>query len=112
MKHNFNISVVIPPYNAENFLKRNLDSISTQTLKPFEIIIVDDGSTDQTAEIAKSYKENKVHFIHQKNSGASAARNTGIRAANGEWIAFLDADDEWQGHHLENAVRILQNWLA
>lgn len=90
----FAISVVIPAYNAGRYLGRTIDSVLAQTFGAQEIIVVDDGSTDNTAEVVARY-ESGVKYIRQDNAGASVARNTGIEAATGEWIAFLDADDEW-----------------
>lgn len=101
------ISAVIPAYNAEAFLKRSVDSALAQTFQPLEIIVVDDGSTDDTAEIAKSYGD-VIRYIRQENCGGAAARNTGIKAAQGDWIAFLDVDDQWRPHHLANAAKVLQ----
>lgn len=94
------ISVVIPAYNCEKHIKRALDSVLAQTRRPDEIIVVDDGSTDRTAEIADSFGS-KIKLIKQENAGASVARNTGIQAATGQWIAFLDADDEWLPEKLQ-----------
>ncbi|HOK65955.1 MAG TPA: glycosyltransferase family A protein [Anaerohalosphaeraceae bacterium] len=88
------ISVIIPAYNNERYLGRAIDSVLAQSRPADEIIVVDDGSTDRTAEVAQTYGE-KIRCIRQDNRGPGAARNTGIRAASGEWIAFLDADDEW-----------------
>jgi len=88
------VSVVIPAYNAGKYLGRAIDSVLAQTRPADEIIVVDDGSTDNTADVAHGYGE-KIRFIRQENAGASVARNTGIEAATSEWIAFLDADDEW-----------------
>ena len=105
MYESYTISVIIPAYNAESFLRRSLDSALSQTCKPFEIIVIDDGSTDGTAEISGSYGD-AIRYIYQDNAGGSSARNTGIKAAKGKWVAFLDVDDEWLPHHLENAVKI------
>lgn len=88
------ITVVIPAYNSGKYIARAIDSVFTQTHKPDEIIIVDDGSTDNTSDIACKY-DPTIKLIQQQNAGASVARNTGIEAATSEWIAFLDADDEW-----------------
>ena len=89
-----NVSVVIPVYNAAETIVRAIDSVLAQVLRPDEIIVVDDGSTDETAERIKRYGS-QVRYIYQENAGPSVARNKGIEAANSEWIAFLDADDEW-----------------
>lgn len=88
------ISVIIPTYNRVHTLPRALDSVLEQSLTPLEIILVDDGSRDHTqALVADRYPS--VRYLHQKNKGVSAARNTGIAAAKGEWIALLDSDDAW-----------------
>ena len=88
------ISAVIPAYNAEKHIARAIKSVLQQTRPADEIIVVDDGSVDKTAEIVRGFG-NKVILIEQKNAGTSVARNTGINAATGDWFAFLDADDEW-----------------
>ncbi len=101
------VSVVIPAYNAGKSLGRAIDSVLAQTHHPDEIIVVDDGSTDNTADVAHGYGD-KVRFIRQENAGASVARNTGIEAAASEWIAFLDADDEWLPRKLKLQTEHLQ----
>ena len=107
MNDPFRISVVIPAYNGESYLRRSIDSALAQTFRPTEIIVVDDDSTDGTAAVAKGYGDS-IRYIYQKNGGGSAARNTGIKASQGDWIAFLDVDDEWRTCHLENAVKVLR----
>lgn len=89
------ISVIIPVYNAGNKIKRCLESILRQSYSNLEIICVDDGSTDQSGQILDEYahQDNRIVVIHQKNSGVSSARNTGLNHANGEYIGFVDADD-------------------
>jgi glycosyltransferase involved in cell wall biosynthesis len=89
------ISVIVPVYNVEKYLKRCIDSIINQTYKNLEIILIDDGSSDSSGEICDEYAilDLRIHVIHQKNKGLSAARNAGIELATGEWIAFLDSDD-------------------
>ena len=103
----FAISVVIPAYNAGRHLARTIDSVLAQTFCALEIIVVDDGSTDDTAEVARTYGS-KIRYIAQNNAGASVARNTGIEAAKGEWIAFLDADDEWLPEKLAKQTELLE----
>lgn len=88
------ISVVIPTYNRADVVTRAIKSVLVQTYTDYEIIVVDDGSTDKTREILTPYS-NCIRYIHQMNQGVSSARNAGIRAARGEFIAFLDSDDEW-----------------
>ena len=103
-----NISVVIPTYNRIELLKRSIDSVINQTIKPSEIIIVDDGSNDGTeAMVKKQYDSLKI--IKQKNKGVSAARNSGIKASSGEWICFLDSDDEWKNDKLEKQIIAVAN---
>lgn len=94
------ISIIIPVYNCEKYLSDAIECAISQTYNPIEVIIVDDGSTDNSAEIAKSFKEN-IEYIHQQNSGPASARNSGINMARGEFIAFLDADDLWPLNKLE-----------
>jgi glycosyltransferase involved in cell wall biosynthesis len=86
------IIVAIPAYNAEHYLREAVDSVLAQTCKPWEIIVVNDGSTDRTEEIALSYGD-KIRYIRQENQGLAGARNTAIREATGDWIAFFDSDD-------------------
>lgn len=106
-KRAFEVSVVIPAYNAERFLQRALASVLAQTLCPAEIIVVDDGSKDRTAEVASQFGT-AVRYLRQENTGVSAARNHGINAACQNWIAFLDADDWWEPCRLERGVDILR----
>lgn len=101
------ITAVIPAYNAEKYITRSIDSVLSQTHPVDEIVVVDDGSTDSTPEIIKRYGD-KVRYVHQQNAGVSAARNAGVRAATCDWIAFLDADDEWLPDRLMRQVRLLQ----
>ncbi|RYE28756.1 MAG: glycosyltransferase, partial [Sphingobacteriales bacterium] len=87
------VSIIIPVFNAEKFLSQSIESAINQTWRNVEIIIVDDGSTDQSVQVAKMYANNKVLLVQQENRGASAARNTGISHSNGVFFQFLDADD-------------------
>lgn len=94
-------SVLIPLYNKENFVQRTLKSLLEQKFKDFEIIIVNDGSTDKSLEIVKSLKTEKINLLNQQNQGVAAARNNGVEVSKGKWIAFLDADDIWKPEHLQ-----------
>lgn len=97
------ISVIVPVYNVEKYLKRCVDSIFNQTYKDFEIILVDDGSNDSSGEICDKYDKNNknVRVIHQNNIGLSGARNTGIKYSKGEYLTFIDSDDYIDGKYLE-----------
>lgn len=103
------ISVVIPAYNNERWIGRAIKSVLAQSRAAEEIIVVDDGSRDNTAAVAAGFGE-RVRLIRQDNAGASAARNAGIRAATGNWIAFLDADDEWLPEKLALQIEHLRRW--
>ena len=94
------VSVVIPSYNSARFVREAVDSALAQTLAPLEVIVVDDGSTDDTAA-ALEPRSDRIRLIRQENAGVSAARNAGIRSARGTLIAFLDADDVWLPEKLE-----------
>ena len=101
------ISVIIPTYNRKHTLQRAIDSVLAQTFKPFEIIIVDDGSKDGTKEwLLQNYPS--VQYIHQPNNGVSSARNKGIQISQGSWIALLDSDDEWMPEKLEYQSRFIE----
>lgn len=101
------VSVVIPTYNRAHCVSDAIDSVLTQSFQDFELIVVDDGSTDETPDIVSAYGD-RIKLIRQKNSGASAARNAGIRAAQGEWVAFLDSDDTWEPEKLKVQVEDLR----
>lgn len=95
------ISVIVPTYNSARFLGEALDSILAQRLQPEQIIVVDDGSTDNTARVVDRYKDRRIQYIRQPHGGTASARNTGLDAARGDYIAFLDADDRWRPIFLE-----------
>lgn len=95
------ISVIIPLYNKEQQIANTLRTVLNQTFQNFEIIIVDDGSTDNSVIEAEKVQDSRIRIIHQKNAGVSAARNKGIEEARYNLIAFLDADDEWKSQYLE-----------
>jgi len=97
----YKISVIIPTYNRANFLEKTLNSILSQTTQSNEIIVVDDGSTDQTKSIISKYD---IKYIYQSNKGVSSARNQGIKIAKYPWIAFCDSDDIWHKDKLEKQI--------
>lgn len=102
------VSIVIPLYNKALYVERALDSIGAQTFSDFEVIVVDDGSTDDGASVVARYPDPRVRLITQSNAGPGSARNAGIGEAQGEFIAFLDADDEWLSTYLQESVRSLE----
>lgn len=104
------ISVVIPLYNKEDCIKKTLDSVLNQSYKDFEVIVVDDGSTDKSAEIVASITDSRIRLITQRNGGPSAARNRGIKEANEEYVAFIDADDIWFPDYLKEMVDMLTSF--
>ena len=97
-----NISVVIPTYNRYEVLKRALASVFAQTHSPFEVIVIDDGSTDNTSQIQQEFST--IKYFYQENAGVSSARNLGIEKSSCVWVAFLDSDDEWHEHKLKEQV--------
>ena len=105
-KDNPTVSVIIPTYNRARMVGRAIQSVLNQIYQDFELIVADDASTDNTEEVVKSFKDERLRYIrHEKNSGTSVApRNTGIKAARGEYIALLDSDDEWLPEKLEKQI--------
>lgn len=106
-ENDIKVSVIIPVYNVEKYLKQNLKSITDQTLKDIEIICVDDGSTDSSYKIIEEFaaKDSRVIPVKQKNGGAGAARNNGLRRARGKYLSFLDSDDFFEPNMLEEAYK-------
>ncbi len=101
------VSVIIPSYNSASILCDAIASVLAQTVPPDEIIVVDDGSRDKTADVCRTFGK-AVRYLRQENGGASVARNTGIAASHGDWLAFLDADDLWEPAKLETQLAALQ----
>ena len=101
------LSVIVPTYNGEDYLSAALESIVAQSDPNIEVIVVDDGSTDRSADILKGFTDSRLTILTQKNRGVLAARNAGLAAATGEYIAFLDADDTWRPDCLEKLHRAL-----
>ena len=89
------ISVIMPVYNVEKFVARSIESVLRQTHADFELILVDDGGNDQSLAICRNFKDPRIRIISQVNRGLAGARNTGIRNANGQYIALIDSDDLW-----------------
>lgn len=104
------VSVVIPLYNKEKYIKSTIESILKQNDNNFEIIIVNDGSTDKSLSIVESFKDSRIRIISQTNGGVSKARNTGIKNCSGDWIAFLDADDLWGDNFLYTFKNMLNKY--
>ena len=100
------VSVVIPVYNQDRYVAAAIDSVLAQTFRDFEVVVVDDGSTDSTPAVLARYAS-RIRVIRQRNRGGAAALNTGIRAARGEWIAWLSSDDLWEPAKLERQVEVL-----
>lgn len=104
------ISVVIPLYNKEKQIAYTLQSVFNQTFQDFEIVIIDDGSTDGSVAEVEKFSDSRIRLVHQQNAGVSAARNRGIEEAKGELIAFLDADDEWKPEYLATQYHLYQKY--
>jgi len=101
-------SVVIALYNKEAFIKKTLNSVLKQTHTDFEVIIVDDGSTDDSVQIVNKFNDERIKLYRQLNQGVSVARNVGVKKAGSNYIALLDADDEWLPNHLEHLLHLVQ----
>ena len=107
------VSVILPTYNRAHLVGRAIRSVLDQTYQDFELIVVDDGSMDNTEGMVKAFKDPRIRYIrHEQNRGGAAARNTGIKAAQGEYIAFQDSDDEWLPEKLEKQMRIFEKASA
>lgn len=104
------VSIITPCYNGGKYISQTIDSVLAQTYPDWEMIIVDDGSKDNSAEIVRGYmeKEPRIVFLQQANAGSAAARNNGIRNAGGQYIALLDADDLWEPEFLAEQIRFLR----
>src|SRR5262245_35090882 len=101
------VSIILPTYNRAKFLAQAFASIKSQRFGDWELLIVDDGGTDETPELAAAFKTSvpqPVRYVCQDNQGAYGARNTGLAQASGKYIAFFDSDDSWLSHHLDDCV--------
>ena len=103
-------SIIIPIHNKESHIENTLKSVLSQTFEDFEVIIVNDGSTDSSMDIVSAYKDKRIQIINKKNEGVSTARNLGIKKAKGDFIAFLDADDIWYPNHLEDLKNLIERF--
>jgi len=103
------VSIITPMYNGERFVGQTIESVLSQNYQKWEMIIVDDGSTDKGAEIVNKYilKDSRIQLVKQKNGGSASARNNGIRLAKGQYIALLDADDTWNPDFLEKQLKLM-----
>ena len=104
------ISVVIPLYNKEKSIQATLQSVCAQIYTDFEVIVVDDGSTDKGGTIAEQYPDSRVRVIHKTNGGVCSARNRGIQESKSQYIALLDGDDQWDEQYLQEQVRMIQDF--
>lgn len=100
------ISIIIPLYNKESYIKRAIQSVLHQSFTEYEIIVVNDGSTDNGVDVIKKIDDTRIKLIHQENKGVSAARNRGLQEAKYDWVAFLDADDAWNPEFLSTMMRL------
>ncbi len=103
------ISVIVPTFNRAKYLPRSIGSVVNQTLQDWELIVVDDGSTDNTQEVVASFNDARITYVYQENAERSAARNKGIAHYTGEWICFLDSDDEYQPDYLQELAKFIEN---
>ena len=103
-------SVIIPLYNKEAYVRKALESVIAQTFKDFECIVVDDGSTDNSADVVRELVNDRFRLIRQPNAGVAAARNNGVKASKGEYVCFLDADDWWEANFLEEMDRLITEY--
>lgn len=104
------ISVIIPLFNKEDFIENTLESVKAQTFSDFEIVIVNDGSTDNSVKIVENFTDNRIKIFHTENKGVSSARNFGIEKASGKYIAFLDADDIWKNDFLQTIYLLIATY--
>ncbi|MEG2184648.1 MAG: glycosyltransferase family A protein [Cloacibacillus sp.] len=103
-------SIIIPVYNKASTVEQTIKSVLNQTYTNYELVVVNDGSTDGVEDVLKQYINEQVVIVNQSNSGVSCARNTGIKKSNGEYICFLDADDIWRPNRLETLVRMIKSY--
>ncbi len=105
-------SVIVPLYNKEKHIVRTIESVLNQTYKDFELVIIDDGSTDDSYDIAAKIKDERIYVYKQENKGASVARNKGVMLSRGKFVAFLDADDTWYPDYLQTIAQLVDKYTA
>lgn len=110
MLERIKLSVIIPLYNKAQSMPKTLDCVLAQTYTDFEVLVIDDGSTDGSAEVVRAYSDPRLRLISKSNGGVSSARNKGIREAQYDYLAFLDADDYWEPTYLEEQVRMITDF--
>jgi glycosyltransferase involved in cell wall biosynthesis len=103
------VSVIVPAYNSEKHIKETMQSVLAQTYCDFELLIIDDGSTDGTADVVRSFKDGRIKYLHFQNGGPAVAKNRGIKHSSGEYLAFLDSDDTWHLEKLEKQVCLMRS---
>lgn len=106
------VSVITPCYNGEKYIGHTIRSVLAQTYENWEMLIVDDGSRDRSADIVRGFTDPRIHLIQQENAGSAAARNAGIRAAKGRFLALLDADDVWEPEFLQRQLEFMESRKA
>lgn len=104
------LSIVIPLYNKQNAITVTIQSILNQTVSDFEIVVIDDESTDDSLAVVQAIKDERIHVIHKQNGGVSSARNVGIKAAKGQYVALLDGDDYWDPTFLEEQMKLIEDF--
>jgi glycosyltransferase involved in cell wall biosynthesis len=109
MKESSLVSVIIPVYNYDRYLAEAVESVLSQTYQHLEVIVVDDGSTDRSREVAMNFADRGVQYCHQVHAGIGPARNKGVELAQGELLAFLDADDRWPQEKIERQLRAFES---
>lgn len=110
MNNQISFSIILPLFNKERHIEQTITSILEQTFSNYELLVIDDGSTDNSCNIVKSFQDPRISIIHQTNGGPSKARNRGIKEAKGKFIAFIDADDSWHAEYLENQHLSFKNF--
>ena len=111
-RNEFKVSIIVPVYNRHHLITDAVESVLDQSYQNWELLLIDDGSTDDTAVVCKEFAKchERIHYFYQENKGPYAARNKGLDAATGDYIAFLDSDDMWCRHHLSSSVEFLEKY--